>query len=56
MTNQLKQDLKRTLNNDICRFQSLDNVYDRNRVLKQIIKTLEENYTWHPISRPQQKH
>jgi hypothetical protein len=40
---QLKKDLKATLNNQICRYQSLDIAADRNRVLKEILKTLE-NY------------
>ena len=39
----LKTDLKKTLENEICSVQALDVWQDRNRVLKEILKTLN-NY------------
>ena len=37
---ELKRDLKATLANDVCSAQCLDVPADRNRVLKEITKTL----------------
>ena len=39
----LKKILKKTLENDICRVQSLDVPEDRNRVLKELMKVLTSN-------------
>lgn len=40
----IENDLKKILANDICRYQSLDNARDRNRVIKEITKMIEEKY------------
>jgi hypothetical protein len=36
----LIEELRKTLKNNVCRFQCLDNAQDRRRVLKEISKTL----------------
>ena len=36
----LVKDIEKTLKNDVCKFQCLDNTQDRKRVLKEISKTL----------------
>jgi len=37
----LENTIKKTLNNNICKSQSLDKAADRNRVLKELMKTLK---------------
>ena len=40
----LKKDLKEVLANDVCSAQALDEPADRNRVLKQLLKMLNDKY------------
>ena len=53
--NQLKKDLKQTLNNNVCNVQSLDVIADRNRVLKELLKTLTTKYIWQKIPKQKQE-
>ncbi|MFH0767813.1 MAG: hypothetical protein V1920_06940 [Bacillota bacterium] len=51
----LKNIIRNTLQNEVCRYQSLDNAFDRNRVVKELMKVLASNYLLHVKSKRSSK-